>query len=100
MQRSLLYLARVIHIAPLHPSVKFCGESMDLDERTFEKEQFLVPVRQEGSKKADLAWGTLYTAGPMDKAWLCSWCSVAPRRDGSTWGSVFHRKPIGPPWGE
>jgi len=61
-----------MNITPLHPSVTLCGESTDLDERTFEEEQFLVPERQEGSKKGGLAWGTLCTAEAMDKAWLCS----------------------------
>ena len=87
-----------MYIAPLHPSVKLCGESTDLYERTFEEEQLLVPVRQDGSKKATLAWGTLHTAEAMDKSWLCSWCSVALKRDGPTWGR--NRKPIGPLLGE
>lgn len=54
--------------------------------------QFLVPVRQEESKKAGLAWGTPHAPEAADEAWLCSWHSVAPRRDGATWGES--RKPI------
>lgn len=41
----------MMNIAPLHPSVKPGQHSMDLDERIFEEEESLVPMRQEMSKK-------------------------------------------------
>lgn len=70
---------------------------MDLDEKTFEEEQFLVPARQVRSKKASLACGTLHAAEAVDKAWLCSWYTVAPRRMDPP--GVGTENPSVPSWG-